>query len=125
MYSLGFRPRLEPKSIGPGPGKFHLEHKSRYGEKYYQTYIGKRLNDLSKLIISINTFSTEIFYGLIANLNFRERLNARTSQVQVNGFNRCGTNKILQGNCTGLFNGSAVECEKFHCISRCQQVFVT
>lgn len=48
MYSIGIRSKLEPKSIGPGPGKFHLENKSRFGEKSYQTYIGKRLNDLSK-----------------------------------------------------------------------------
>lgn len=48
MYSMGIRPKIEPKTIGPGPAKFHLEYKSRYGEKYYQTYIGRRLVDLSK-----------------------------------------------------------------------------
>lgn len=92
---MGIRPKLEPKSIGPGPGKFHLENKSRFGEKYYQTYIGQRLIDLSKLFKQQNIILTEICYVLMAILIVRESINAWTGQVQINGFNRCGAHEIL------------------------------
>lgn len=53
QYSIGFRPAFHAENVGPGPAKWQIENKTRFGDPSYQAFIGQRLYELSKDILFI------------------------------------------------------------------------